>query len=184
MVLTLILPARKFYGLQNLITERHLANMTRVMLTTGLIVAYGYVMELFMSWYSGNQFEQFMTLNRMFGPYAKVFWLVMICNVVIPQILWFEKIRRNLIVLFLVAIIINVGMWAERYMIVITSLHRDFMPSAWGMFHGTRWDWATFIGTIGLFLSLMFLFVRFLPMMSMTEVRELVHENKSNKAKK
>lgn len=184
MVLTLILPARKFYGLENLITERHLANMTRVMLTTGLIVAYGYVMEFFMSWYSGNQFEQFMTLNRMFGPYAKVFWLVMICNVVIPQILWFTKIRSNLIVLFLVAIVINVGMWAERYMIVITSLHRDFMPSAWGMFHGTRWDWATFIGTIGLFLALMFLFVRFLPMMSMTEVRELVHENKTAKEKK
>jgi molybdopterin-containing oxidoreductase family membrane subunit len=184
MVLTLILPARKFYGLENLITERHLANMTRVMLTTGLIVAYGYVMEFFMSWYSGNQFEQFMTLNRMFGPYAKVFWLVMFCNVVIPQILWFQKVRRNLIVLFLVAIVINVGMWAERYMIVITSLHRDYMPSSWGMFHGTRWDWATFIGTIGLFLALMFLFVRFLPMMSMTEVRELVHENKSDEAKK
>lgn len=184
MVLTLILPARKFYGLENLITERHLANMTRVMLTTGLIVAYGYVMEFFMSWYSGNQFEQFMTLNRMFGPYAKVFWLVMTCNVIVPQILWFEKVRRNLVVLFLVAIVINIGMWAERYMIVITSLHRDFMPSAWGMFRGTRWDWATYVGTIGLFLALMFLFVRFLPMMSMTEVRELVHENKTAEEKK
>jgi len=176
MVMTLTIPIRTFYGLEDFITMRHLQAMAKVLLATGLMVTYGYVMELFMAWYSGNQFEISMTLNRMFGPYAAVFWGVMACNVLAPQALWFSRVRSNVPVLFVIALVVNVGMWLERYMIVVTSLHRDFMPSAWGMYAGTFWDYATFVGTIGLFLALVFLFIRVLPMISIFEMRELVSE--------
>jgi molybdopterin-containing oxidoreductase family membrane subunit len=175
MVMTLAIPLRAIYGLEDFITMRHLDNMAKVMLATGLIVAYGYMMETFIAWYSGNQFEQFLIHNRMFGPYATVFWAVILCNVAAPQLLWSPRVRSNVAALFAIALAVNLGMWLERYMIVVVSLHRDFMPSAWGMYAGTRWDYATFAGSIGLFLALMFLFIRFLPVISIFELRELVH---------
>jgi Ni/Fe-hydrogenase subunit HybB-like protein len=176
MVMTLTIPIRTFYGLEDFITMRHLQAMAKVLLATGLMVTYGYVMELFMAWYSGNQFEIYMTLNRMFGPYAPLFWGLIACNVLVPQALWFQRIRSNVPALFVIALVVNVGMWLERFVIVITSLHRDFLPSSWGMYYPTFWDWATFVGTIGLFLALLFLFIRVLPMISIFEMRELVSE--------
>ena len=174
MVLTIAIPLRYAYGLEDFITMRHLNNMAKVMLATGLIVAYGYMMETFMSWYSGSVYDWYMMKNRMGGPYAFTYWMLILCNIAIPQILWSRRARRSVPLLFAVALVVNVGMWLERYVIVITSLHRDFMPSAWGMYSGTRWDWATFIGTLGLFACLLFLFVRVLPAISIFEMRALV----------
>jgi molybdopterin-containing oxidoreductase family membrane subunit len=176
MVLTLSIPLRKLYGLEDFITLRHLQNMGKVMLATGLIVGYGYMIEAFMGWYSGVLPEQYMTVNRMLGPYASSYWALIFCNILTPQLLWFKKVRSTPWILFLVAMVVNVGMWLERFVIVVTSLHRDYLPSSWGMYHGTIWDWATFVGTIGLFLSLLFLFIRFLPMISIFEMRTLVPE--------
>jgi molybdopterin-containing oxidoreductase family membrane subunit len=181
MVMTLAIPLRKIYGLEDFITMRHLDNMAKVMLATGLIVAYGYFMEGLMSWYSGNRYEQFMMINRMFGPYASVFWAVMFCNVLAPQAIWFPRVRSNVPALFAIAMIVNVGMWLERYMIIVVSLHRDFMPSAWGIYSGTIWDYATLIGSIGLFLALLFLFIRFLPVISIFELRQLVAAREKDK---
>lgn len=174
MVLTLVIPIRAIYRLEDLITRRHLNNMAKVMLATGLIVAYGYMIEIFMAWYGSNSFEQYMSRNRMAGPYAPIFWSLILCNVLTPQLLWFKRFRDNLVLLFLISIVVNIGMWLERYVIVITSLHRDYLPSSWGMYHGTIWDYATYAGTIGLFLALMFLFIRVLPMISIFEVRSLI----------
>jgi Ni/Fe-hydrogenase subunit HybB-like protein len=176
MVLTLTIPIRAAYGLQDFITERHLNNMAKIMLATGLMVAYGYAMEAFMAWYSGEEFEMFLAMNRAFGPYAWVYWMVLFCNVVVPQTLWWKGVRTNIVLLWIVSIIVNVGMWLERFMIVVVSLHRDFLPSSWGMFYPTIWDWATFTGTIGLFLWLLFLFLRYLPMISIFEMRTLLPE--------
>ena len=181
MVLNIIIPVRKIYHLENVIPNRYLNNMANIMFVTGLMVSYGYLIEAFMSWYSGDIFEQYMMTNRAFGPYGWVFWVLMAFNVVIPQALWSARIRRNPITLFIVALFINAGMWIERFVIVITSLHRDFMPSAWGMFYPTFWDWSVLFGSVGLFLTLIFLFIRFLPMISISENRELVAEpNKAN----
>jgi molybdopterin-containing oxidoreductase family membrane subunit len=135
-------------------------------------------MEIFMAWYGGNPYEQFMITNRMQGPYAPMYWALMLCNVLIPQALWLQRVRSNVKALFAVAMVVNVGMWLERYIIVVTSLHRDFLPSAWGMYAGTVWDWALYVGTIGLFFALLFLFIRFLPMISIFEMRELVEEHR------
>ncbi len=177
MVLTLVIPIRAIYGLEDFITQRHLNNMAKVMLATGLIVAYGYMIEIFMAWYGSNSFEQYMSRNRMAGPYAPIFWSLILCNVLTPQLLWMKRFRNNVVLLFLIAIVVNIGMWLERYVIVITSLHRDYLPSSWGMYHGTIWDYATYAGTIGLFVALMFLFIRVLPMISIFEVRSLVKTN-------
>ena len=177
MVLTLAIPLRYFYKLQDFVTDAHLEAMAKVMLGTGLIVAYGYLMENFMAWYSDNDFEKSMVLTRVFGPYAPVYWGTILCNVILPQALWFKSVRRGPWKLFAIAIIVNVGMWLERFMIVVTSLHHDFLPSSWGMFYPTFWDFATFFGTVGLFFTLFFLFVRFLPMISIAEMRELVSEH-------
>jgi molybdopterin-containing oxidoreductase family membrane subunit len=178
MVLTLAIPLRKVYGLEDFITLRHLNNMGRVLLATGLIVAYGYMMEAFMAWYSANPAERFMIWNRFTGPYAVMYWTLLATNVVIPQALWFQRVRTTVPAIFAVAMSINVGMWLERYVIVVTSLHRDFLPSSWGMYAGTRWDIALYVGTIGLFLTLFLLFIRFLPMISIFEMRTLVAEEK------
>ncbi|MGO9096475.1 MAG: NrfD/PsrC family molybdoenzyme membrane anchor subunit [Bryobacteraceae bacterium] len=175
MVLTLVIPLRAVYGLQDLITKRHLDYMAQVMLATGLIVAYGYMMELLMAWYSGNSIEWFTQMNRMFGPYAWVFWGVVGCNVAAPQALWFTRVRANVPALFVLSLIVNLGMWLERFMIVVGGLSRDFMPSAWRMYSPTIWDWATLFGSIGLFLTLLFVFVRVLPAISIFELREMVH---------
>jgi molybdopterin-containing oxidoreductase family membrane subunit len=180
MVLNIVIPVRRLYGLQSLITLRHLNNMANVMLATGLMVSYGYLMEGFMSWYSGDIFEQYMMANRLFGPYAWSFWALMLFNVVFPQALWSRRVRTSPWLLFFVALSVNLGMWLERFVIVITSLHRDFLPSSWGMYSPTIWDWATFFGSIGLFLTLLFLFIRFLPIISISEVRELVSERKEH----
>jgi len=176
MVLNIVIPIRKLYGLEGLITPRYLNNMANVMLVTGEIVAYGYFIEAFMAWFGGDKFDAYMMYNRAFGPYGWVFWSLMGLNVVIPQALWSRRVRRNPLLLFLVALSINIGMWVERFVIVITSLHRDFTPSAWGMYIPTVWDWATLAGTIGLFLTLLFLFIRFLPIISISETRELLSE--------
>jgi molybdopterin-containing oxidoreductase family membrane subunit len=174
MVLTLAIPLRAIYKLEDFITERHLENMAKVMLATGLIVVYGYAVEAFMAWYSGSPYESFMIQNRLAGPYKFHYWALMLCNVLAPQILWSRQARKNIYVLFAVAMFVNVGMWLERFIIIVTSLHRDFLPSSWGMYHGTGWDWAMFLGTIGFFLFLMFLFIRFLPVISIFEMRTLV----------
>jgi Ni/Fe-hydrogenase subunit HybB-like protein len=174
MVLTLAIPIRAVYGLQDFITLRHLENMAKIMLATGIFVTYGYVMEAFMSWYSGNEFEQYTAVNRMFGPYAPVYWMMLACNCLVPHVIWIKRIRTSPLALFIVAILVNVGMWSERFVIVVTSLHRDYLPSSWGMYTPTIWDWMTFAGTLGLFLCLLFLFVRFLPMISIFEMRTLL----------
>ncbi len=178
MVMTLAIPLRKFYGLEDFITLRHLRNMAKIMLATGLIVGYGYMMEAFTAWYSANNFEEFMIKNRMTGPYAVMYWALILCNIVLPQILWSRRARHNVPLLFVVSIIVNIGMWLERYVIIVTSLHRDFLPSSWGMYQATKWDWSMFIGTIGLFFSLLFLFIRFLPMISIFEIRTILPESK------
>ena len=174
MVLLLAIPLRTVYGLEDFITMRHLQNMAKVMLATGLVVGYGYVIEVFMAWYSANPYETYMILNRMRGPYAPVYWSLMLCNIAAPQLLWFKRVRSSPPALFVIALIVSIGMWLERFVIIVTSLHRDFLPSSWGMYSPTIWDWTTFLGTIGLFLALMFLFIRFLPMISIFEMRTLV----------
>jgi molybdopterin-containing oxidoreductase family membrane subunit len=176
MVLALSIPIRAAYGLEDFITRRHLDVMAKVMLATGLIVAYGYSIEAFMAWYSGNTYERAMMWNRMTGPYWWAYWLLILTNVAIPQLLWLKAARANVVVLWLLSIVINIGMWLERFVIIVTSLHRDFLPSSWGMYVPTVWDFATFFGTIGLFLMLLFLFIRFLPMISIFEMRTMLPE--------
>jgi Ni/Fe-hydrogenase subunit HybB-like protein len=185
MVMTLAIPIRKFYNLEDFITMRHLGNMAKVMLATGLIVAYGYMMETFMAFYSGNPFDRFLIINRMIsGPYRYFYWLLILCNIVIPQCMWSRKVRNNVAILFVISLVVNVGMWLERFVIVVISLHRDFLPSSWGMYYPTRWDWATYVGTIGLFLTLLFLFIRVLPVISICEMRALVEETDEENPKK
>jgi molybdopterin-containing oxidoreductase family membrane subunit len=174
MVMTLAIPIRTFYKLQDFITMRHLENMAKVMLATGLIVAYGYMLEAFMAFYSGNQYERFMIINRYTGPYALAGAALILCNVIIPQSLWLRRVRTSVPALFVISIIVNIGMWLERFVIIVTSLHRDFLPSSWGMYYPTRWDIMTYVGTIGLFLTMFYLFIRFLPMISIFEMRGLV----------
>jgi molybdopterin-containing oxidoreductase family membrane subunit len=183
MVLTLAIPLRAAYGLEDFITMRHLENMAKVMLATGLIVAYGYMMEAFIAWYSGNEFEEYMLLNRVTGPYGPFYWALILCNVLLPQALWSERVRSNVLLLFVIALVVNTGMWLERFVIVITSLHRDYLPSSWGNYLPTMWDWATFIGTIGLFLTLLFLFIRFLPMISISEMSGMLAETEVKEEK-
>ena len=181
MVLNLIIPIRRIYGLENLITVRTLNNMACVTLVTGWMVTYGYIMEAFMAWYSGDIFEMAMMHDRAFGAYGWVFWVLMLLNCVLPQLLWSRKVRTNDVALFLVALSVNVGMWIERFVIVVQSLHHDFVPSSWEMFYPTAWDWATLFGSIGLFLTLMFLFIRYIPMISISESRELIAQRKEGR---
>src|SRR5947199_6825329 len=176
MVLVLAIPIRKFYGLEDFITDRHLNNSAKVMLATGLIVAYGYGIEAFMGWYSGNRYDAFLLWNRLHGPYHLLYGLLLVCNIGIPQVLWIKKLRTSPGWLFLISGIILMGMWLERFIIVVVSLHRDFLTSSLGMYYPTRWDWMTYIGTIGFFLACMFLFLRVLPMISIFEMRTLLPE--------
>ncbi len=176
MVLTIAIPLRAAYGLQDFITMRHLENMAKVMLATGLIVAYGYFFEFFLSLYSGQKFDVFLVQQRLHGPYNYYYFALILCNIITPQLLWFQKIRTNVAILFIMSLVINTGMWLERFVIVVISLSRDFMPSAWGRYSATVWDYATFVGTLGLFTMLLFLFVRVLPAISIAEMRELVHQ--------
>ncbi len=174
MVLTLVIPIRWIYGLHDFITLRHLRHMGEVMLATGMIVAYGYLMETFSAWYGNTPYEKYMIANRMFGPYGWVFWLLMLFNVLAPQALWSRRVRENVPALFILSLCVLLGMWLERFVIVIVSLHRDFMPSAWGMYAPTIWDWGALTGALGFFIACMFLFIRFLPMISIFELRGLV----------
>jgi Ni/Fe-hydrogenase subunit HybB-like protein len=176
MVLSIAIPLRAAYGLQDFITMRHLENMAKVMLATGLIVAYGYFFEYFMSVYSGQKFDLYLTQMRFHGPYSHFYYALILCNILTPQLLWIRKVRTNVPALFLMSLVINTGMWLERFVIVVISLTRDFMPSAWGRYSATVWDYATFVGTLGLFTMLLFLFVRGLPAIAIAEMRELVHE--------
>ena len=178
MVLTLAIPIRAAYRLEDFITLKHIDNMAKVMLATGLMVGYGYTMEAFFGWYSANQYERFMIWNRMTGPYAWTYWTLIAVNIGLVQLLWFKSVRQNLKLLFVLSLFVNFGMWLERFVIIVTSLHRDFVPSSWGMFYPTRWDFMTYFGTIGLFLTLFFLFIRFVPMISMFEMRTLLPQSK------
>ena len=182
MVITLAIPIRKIYHLEDLITARHIDIMSKVMLATGLIVAYGYAMETFMAFYSADKYESFMMLMRLKGPYSPLYWLLIACNILIPQALWSSRVRRSMVLQFIISIVVNIGMWLERFVIVVVSLARDFTPSSWGMYFPTRWDWMTYLGTFGLFFTLFYLFIRFLPMISIVEVRSLVHETNDEKA--
>lgn len=178
MVLTLAIPLRRLYGLHDFITDRHLDYMARVMLATGLVVGYGYMIEAFMAWYSGSLYEAYMMLNRFMGPYAAAYWALILCNVIAIQALWFRGVRYSPVALMVVAMFVNVGMWLERYVIIVVSLSRDFLPSSWGLYAGTQWDWGMFLGTLGFFLTLFLLFIRFLPMISIFEMRTLLPESK------
>jgi Ni/Fe-hydrogenase subunit HybB-like protein len=181
MVLTLAVPLRKFYGLEDFITIKHIDNCAKLLLVTGLLVVYGYVFEAFISWYSDNQFEKYVAINRALGPYATHYWTLIFCNAISIQLLWFKKIRTSPWILFGLSFVVNIGMWMERFIIIIVSLHRDFIPANWGMYHGNGWDWATFIGTMGQFLFFFFLFIRALPVIAISELRELVYKQNSKK---
>jgi Ni/Fe-hydrogenase subunit HybB-like protein len=176
MVLLIAIPLRWAYGLEGFITMRHLQNMAKVMMATGLIVFYGYIMEAFFGWYGGNEYEWYMTVNRVVGSYGPIYWALIFCNGLAPQIFWFAWARSSIACLFIVSIIVSIGMWLERFVIVVTSLHRDFVPSSWGMYYPTHWDWMTFIGTLGFFVTLIYLFIRVLPMISIFEMRTILPE--------
>src|SRR6201994_2408642 len=178
MVITPAIPIRTFYHLEGLITIRHIDNMGKVMLATGLIVAYGYSMEVFMAWDSPSPWEYCMMWNRMFGPMGWSYWVLITCNIALPQLLWLRSTRVSPGKMFIMSLIINTGMWFERFVIVLPSLYRDFLPSSWGTYRATRWDYGTFIGTLGLFTALFFLFVRFLPMIPMSEIRMMLPQAK------
>ena len=178
MVLVLAIPIRAAYNLRDMITDRHLDNCAKFMLATGLIVAYGYISETFFAWYSGNPYEWSMMMNRMTGFYAPAYWSLIAINVGFVNILWLKKIRKSPVLLFLVSIVILVAMWLERFVIVVISLQKDFLPSSWGLYIPTRWDWATYLGTLGFFLFAFLLFIRVLPMISIFEMRDLLPASK------
>ncbi len=179
MVLTLAIPIRKWYHLEDLVTLRHLDNMAKVMLTTGSIVAYGYGMEVFMSWYSASHWEFFMMWNRMFGPMGWAYWMLILTNIAIPlTTLWSRRLRVSPGYLFFLSFVVNIGMWFERFVIVVTSLYRDYLPSSWGTYRATKWDYMLFIGTWGLFTTLFLLFARLAPMIPMSEIRMMLPQTK------
>lgn len=171
MVLTLMIPLRSLFGLQDLITVRHVELMGKVILATGSIVGYAYGMEFFIAWYGGNPYEVYAFQNRAFGPYWWAYWIMISCNVISPQFFWFKKIRSNMLYVFILSIFVNIGMWFERFVIVVTSLHRDYLPSNWGYYSPTIVDVLTFVGTFGLFMSLFLLFLRYLPVIAISEVK-------------
>ncbi|HRJ27540.1 MAG TPA: polysulfide reductase NrfD [Fimbriimonadaceae bacterium] len=174
MVLTFMIPIRRWYKLEGMITMRHIDWMCKIMLATGLIVFYGYLMEVFYAWYSANPYELYMAENRLFGPYAWAFVALWICNGILPLILFFPKMRQNLKVIWIVCQFVSIGMWLERFVIIPMSLHRDYLPSSWGMYYPTVWDFGMFLGTMGFFIMLMFLFIRFLPIINVFEMKELL----------
>jgi len=171
MVLTLLIPLRRMCKLEDVITMRHIDLMCKVTLATGSIVGYAYLMELFIAWYSGNPYERFAFMNRIAGPYMWGYWIMMSCNVFVPQLFWFKKMRQNLLIVFIISILVNIGMWFERFVIIVISLHREFLPANWGYFKPTWVDICTYIGTFGLFFTCFLLFMRFLPMIAVSEVK-------------
>jgi Ni/Fe-hydrogenase subunit HybB-like protein len=179
MVLTLAIPMRHFFGLEDFITLRHLENSAKILLACGWVVAYGYFIETFTAYYSGDPYEIAMVEDRLSGFYAPFYWFLLFCNVIVPQVFWWRRARRSVWLLFAISIVVNLGMWTERAVIVIQSMHRDFMPSSWGLFIPTAWDWTILLGSIAFFAFLFLLFLRFLPAISISEMRSLVHEEKS-----
>jgi Ni/Fe-hydrogenase subunit HybB-like protein len=173
MVVTLLVPARQFFGLKNIIQMHHLEAMNKVILATGTMVGYAYGMEFFISWYSGSSYEGFTFANRAFGPYAWAYWTMVSCNVIFPQLYWFKGIRTSLWGMMIINVLVNVGMWFERFVIIVTSLHRDFLPSSWGYYTPTKWDFLTLTGSFGLFFTMFLLFCRYLPMVAVAEVKAL-----------
>ena len=173
MVLTLAIPSRKLFKLEHIIHEKHLENMAKIILLTGTLVGYAYAMEFFVAWYSGNPYEQFAFVNRAFGDYAWAYWIMISCNVISPQFFWFKKLRRNTTVLFVLSIFVNIGMWFERFVITM-SLHADFLPSSWDYYTPTIWDISTFVGSFGLFFTLFLLFIRWVPMVAIAEVKSVL----------
>ena len=178
MVLTLIVPIRWLYGLGHLITANHLNNMAKLLLFMGMCVLFGHLSEYFMAWYSGDLYEQYEKTQEVLGTYSSAFYISMACTALAIQPLWLGAVRRSPFLLFVISILVNVGMWAERFLNIVGSLHHDYLTSSWGDYHTTLWDWATFIGTFGLFLTLLFLFLRLMPIVSMSEVRGLIHQEK------
>lgn len=174
MVQNVLIFVRKTFKLEHIITVRHLENMNKVMLLTGSMVGYAYAMEFFMSWYSGNQFERFVFLNRALGPYAVAYWIMVVCNVVFVQLFWIRSIRRNIVIMFIIGVLVNVGMWFERYVIIVTTLSRDFLPSSWGHFTPTMYDFGILALGFGLFFTLVLLFIRFLPTVAMAEMKTVL----------
>ena len=173
MVNTLLIPARQFFGLKSIIEMRHLEQMNKIILATGTMVGYAYAMEFFIAWYGASSYEQFTFINRAFGPYAWAYWTMVSCNVIFPQLFWFRKVRTNIGAMMVICVLVNVGMWFERFVIIATSLARDFLPSAWGYYVPTPWDFITFLGTFGIFFTLFLLFCRFLPMVATAEVKAI-----------
>jgi molybdopterin-containing oxidoreductase family membrane subunit len=167
----LAVPSRQWFGLKDLITIRHLENMNKIILATGLMVGYAYSVEFFVAWYSGNIYEQFAFINRAFGPYAWSYWIMVSCNVISPNLFWFKKVRTTPWMMMIVVTLVNIGMWFERFVIVVTSLSRDYLPSSWGYYSPTWVDLMTLVGSFGLFFMLFLLFVRYVPMVAMAEVK-------------
>jgi molybdopterin-containing oxidoreductase family membrane subunit len=174
MVCTLAIPARELFGLKDFITMRHLDNMAKIILLTSCIVGYAYTMEFFVAWYTGNPWEQFHFLNREFGPLFWCGWIMFSCNAIIPHVLWFKTARTNVWILFVVSILVNVGMWFERFVIIVIGLHRDFLPSSWGSYYPSSVELLTMLGSFGLFMTLFLLFCRFLPMVAMAEIKAIL----------
>jgi Ni/Fe-hydrogenase subunit HybB-like protein len=171
MVVTLMVIARKAFGLEGLITIKHLENMNKIIVATGTMVGYAYGMELFIAWYGGNEYEWYAFVNRLFGPYKWAYWSMVSCNVIFPQLFWFKKVRTSIPAMFVISIIVNIGMWFERFVIIVSSLHRDYIPSSWTYFRPSIYDISTFFGTFGLFFTLFLLFLRFMPAVAMSEVK-------------
>ena len=171
MVVTLLVVARKVYDLKNLVTIDHLEKMNIIILVTGSIVGFAYITEFFIAWYSGNEYEKFAFVNRATGPYWWAYWTMMTCNLVFPQLFWKKSFRRSIPIMFAISITTNIGMWFERFVITVTSLHRDFLPSSWDYYTPTFWDWSMFVGSFGLFFTLFLLFLRFVPMVAISEVK-------------
>jgi len=174
MVMTLAIPARELWGLKNFITMRHLENMCKVILLTGSMVGYAYSMEFFIAWYSGEIYESFTFINRAFGPYGWAYWIMVSCNVITPQIFWFKKARNSIAIMFIASLLVNVGMWFERFVIVVTSLANDFLPSSWGIYEPTWVDVLTFLGSFGLFMTFFLLFIRYLPVLAIAEIKAIM----------
>jgi len=174
MVTTLMVITRKVFGMEHIVTMKHFDYMAKIMLLTGMMVGYAYSLEFFIAWFSGSAYELFTFKNRAFGPYAWAYWTMVSCNVLSPQLFWFKKVRGSLVWLFVLSIFINIGMWFERFVIIVTSLHRDFLPSSWFYFKPTLFDLTTMIGSFGLFFTMFCLFVRFLPIVATAEVKTVL----------
>ena len=174
MVSTVLIVVRKVFNIEHIVTLNHLEKMNKILLATGMMVGYAYAMEFFIAWYSGNTFEQFVFINRAFGPYAWAYWIMVSCNVFFPQLFWFKKVRRSIPITMVLVILVNVGMWFERFVIVVTSLHRDFLPSSWAMYAPTITDFGLLLGSFGFFFTFLLLFLKALPLVSIAEIKAVV----------